>query len=273
LVIFWSLSLSDHLYIGQPVLSVNSKNAVLTIIFDSFFKKWIRLMDRLSCAFAVEIKANGAGDGCFSGYGSVFGNVDSYGDIVAKGAFKKSLQGTSEGSGQWPAMLLQHGGSSAEDQTPIGIWTKAEEDDNGLLMEGKLALDTRRGAEAYALLKMTPRPALNGLSIGYQTIKSTLHKNSSSTKHRRTLDEVKLVEVSLVTFPANTAAMITSVKADEMTIRQFEELLRDAGNFSHAQAKAIAASGFKNSLRDEDGEDDSKLAALIEKATKLFKGN
>ena len=107
-----------------------------------------------------ELKSDDTNDGTISGYGSVFGNIDSYGDTVSPGAFKKSISDTMTGATAWPAMLLQHGGLTSEDQTPIGVWTSMHEDDRGLVMKGKLAVNTRRGANAYALLKMTPRPAL-----------------------------------------------------------------------------------------------------------------
>jgi hypothetical protein len=94
-----------------------------------------------------------AGDGAeartFSGYGAVFNNVDSYGDVIDPGAFKKTLSEAKK-SDAWPAMLLQHGGFgfNADDMTPIGIWTEMDEDENGLKITGKLA-DTQRGNEVY----------------------------------------------------------------------------------------------------------------------------
>jgi HK97 family phage prohead protease len=152
---------------------------------------------------------DGAEARSFSGYGAVFNNVDSYGDVIDAGAFKKSL-GEARKSGAWPAMLLQHGGwgMNAEDMTPIGIWTEMDEDDKGLKVTGKLA-DTQRGNEVYGLLKMTPRPALNGLSIGYRARKFTM--GTKAGEPRRRLHELDLVEVSLVTMPANPKARVGSV--------------------------------------------------------------
>jgi HK97 family phage prohead protease len=84
----------------------------------------------------------------FEGYGAVFGNKDSYGDIIEPGAFAKTLS-DSQASGQWPLMLLQHGGMglTADDMTPIGIWTGLSEDGKGLRVEGKLA-DTARARKS-----------------------------------------------------------------------------------------------------------------------------
>ena len=86
----------------------------------------------------------------FSGYGAVFGNMDAYGDVIANGAFTKTIADFKT-SGVWPAMLSQHGGwdMSAESLTPIGVWTEMREDEHGLYVEGRLA-DTPRGREMYA---------------------------------------------------------------------------------------------------------------------------
>jgi Escherichia/Staphylococcus phage prohead protease len=84
-------------------------------------------MDRIYCQ--LEIKIAGEDDGPIRGYGSIFGNVDSYGDTVAKGAFKKTIADAKNGNAAWPAMLSQHGGT---DQTPIGVWSDMDEDSRGL---------------------------------------------------------------------------------------------------------------------------------------------
>ncbi len=201
-------------------------------------------MDRLAFPFEVKF-ADGEPAGVITGYGAVFGNLDSYRDVIVKGAFKDTLREHKK-SGTMPAMLLQHGGfgMTADDDMPIGVWTKMEEDDTGLFVEGQLALDTQRGKEAYALLKMKPRPALNGLSIGYAA--KAWDVGTKPDEPRRMLKKVDLWEVSLVTFPANPKARVSGVKAADSvkTIRDFEKFLRDEG-FSHAAARAIAAGGFK----------------------------
>ncbi|MCE2916744.1 MAG: HK97 family phage prohead protease [Rubrivivax sp.] len=177
----------------------------------------------------------------FEGYGAVFGNVDSYGDVIQPGAFAESLAASAQ-SQVWPAMLLQHGGYGfgAEDMTPIGIWTSLAEDGVGLKVTGKLA-DTARGREAYALLKMEPRPAISGLSIGY--IAKEWQQRSKPEEPRRTLKKVDLLEVSLVTFPANGKARISAVKSlDEIaSLADAEAFLREVGGLSKSQAVAFIA--------------------------------
>lgn len=216
-------------------------------------------MKNLGCNL-VELKfASDDAAMTFSGYGAVFDNVDSYGDIIVKGAFRETLRDAKK-SGNWPAMLSQHGGwgMGADDMTPIGIWTDMEEDDTGLKVSGKLA-ETARGKEAYALLKMTPRPAITGLSIGYIAKKFTV--GTKPDEPRRKLEKVELMEVSLVTWPANDKARIGQVKSDECTERDLERLLmRDAG-FSRSEAQVVINQGFKalKTMRDAGGGDDDSL--------------
>lgn len=188
---------------------------------------------------AAEIKATA--EGVIEGYGSVFGNVDSYGDIVVAGAFAETIK-----SGRQVAMLWQH-----DPDEPIGVWTELREDKRGLVVKGQLALGTQRGREAFELIKMG---ALTGLSIGYSTTKSSFDEQSGL----RSLIELDLWEVSPVTFPANESARVTSAKsADIKTIRDFEGFLREAG-FSRAAATAIAAHGFKATQGDPAADSDDK---------------
>lgn len=222
-------------------------------------------MDRFYCGL-LEIKASGepsAATGMtFSGYGAVFGNVDAYGDVIAPGAFAKSIAHFKSNPEKWPAMLAQHGGwrMTAQDMTPVGVWTEMREDDHGLYVEGKLA-DTPRGRELYTLMKMEPRPAINGLSIGY--IPTDFTDSMDDGEPVRTLTGIDLIELSLVTFPANGEARVSHVKdGGAPSIRDAEQALREAG-FSRSQAKALLAQGYKAlSLRDaDDGE--AEIAALL----------
>jgi HK97 family phage prohead protease len=223
--------------------------------------------DRLECSL-IELKFDASNEKAmtFEGYGAIFGNVDSYGDVIAKGAFKDTIR-EAKASGQWPAMLLQHGGwgMSADDMTPIGVWTDMDEDDKGLFLKGKLA-PTARGIEMFTLMKMEPRPAITGLSIGYIPIKWKMR--STPDEPRRTLEAVKLMEISPVTFPANPKARIQAAK-NETGKRLAEKALRDVG-FSQSEAKAIVANGFnaQEALRDVGGLGD--IAALLQRNTSLL---
>ena len=179
-------------------------------------------------SFALQIKAAGE-DGTLEGYGSVFGVRDNYDDVIAKGAFVQSLN-DHKAAGTMPAMLWQH-----DADKPIGIWTEMVEDEKGLRIKGQLALETVKGKEAHALLKMG---ALNGLSIGFMSKEWAYDRDTEV----RTLTAIDLWEVSLVTFPANEKARVTNVKsAEEMaTPKDAEKVLRHAG-FSKSDATAFVS--------------------------------
>ena len=217
-----------------------------------------------------EIKAEGDGaEMRFKGYGAVFGNVDSYGDVIEEGAFTKTLKAAQK-SGNFPAMLLQHGGwgMTSEDYMPVGVWDQLSEDSKGLLSEGVLA-DIQRGKEAYTLMKMKPRPAITGLSIGYIPKKYTV--GTKPEEPRRLLHEVELVEISLVTFPANGKARITNVKSAGFTERDFERLMQDAG-LSRSEARVVINHGFKSliAMQDAGSRELDELAAAIKRNTEII---
>ena len=133
-------------------------------------------------------------DGTFEGYLSTFNNIDSYGDVIRQGAFKKTLSERES----FP-LLWQH-----DTCEPIGVFDELREDDYGLFVHGVLNQDTQRGREAYALLR---QGALDGLSIGFSTVKDSWDGDV------RNIQEVRLWEGSLVTFPANDLARVTSVRS------------------------------------------------------------
>jgi HK97 family phage prohead protease len=185
---------------------------------------------RLECKFDSVDDTDGKMT--FSGYGAVFGNVDSYGDVIAPGAFAKSLaQHLTEGTE--PMMFLNH---DAFGSLPIGRWTDMSEDGYGLKVSGEL-LDTSMGRDTYVALKAG---ALNGLSIGFRPI--AFDMRSKPEDPRRTLKEVDLVEVSVVTLPANTKARVQAVKSmgEDLSVRDLEQLLRECG-LSKSESIAVAS--------------------------------
>lgn len=212
-----------------------------------------------------ELKLAGSGDAMqFKGYGAVFGNVDAYGDVIQPGAFAESLASIQR-TGIWPAMLSQHGGwgMTAEDLTPVGVWTALAEDGVGLVAEGTLAA-TPRGKELHTLMKMDPRPAIDGLSIGY--IAKEWTPRSKPDEPRRTLKRIDLIEISPVTFPANGKARVSSVKAIGDNERDIERwLMQDAG-LTRKDARVVINHGFKawlNGMQDAAGQQSAELEQLL----------
>ncbi len=131
--------------------------------------------------------------GRFSGYASLFGVTDSAGDQVMRGAFTASL---TRRHAAGVRMLWQH-----DPAKPVGVWESLREDARGLFVTGRLALDTRLGRDASALIA---QGALNGLSIGFKAVTASGRKGSGL----RRLHAVDLWEISLVTFPALEGACI-----------------------------------------------------------------
>jgi len=148
--------------------------------------------------------------GSFRGYASIWNVVDSQGDIVEKGAFRKTLKEKKNGRVK---LLWSHDAYGP----PIG-YVAAAEDEHGLAVEGQLFLDANAKArEAYAAAMAG---VLDGLSIGYKTIKDSMDRSANV----RRLKELELYEVSLCNFQACPGAVVTGVKSLDALAGCVEEL-------------------------------------------------
>ena len=155
-----------------------------------------------------------------SGYASLFGLRDQGGDVVEKGAYAASLARMAK-AGARVKMLWQH-----DPAQPIGIWDEVREDGQGLWVKGRLLTEVEKGREAAALLEAG---AIDGLSIGYRTVKA-----DRDGKGRRLLRELELWEVSLVTFPLLPEARVAA-KSEDLA-QDFRDL---AGLFDSARLALI----------------------------------
>ena len=204
----------------------------------------------------ADLKMDGE-TGKFSGYASVFGGVDSYGDTIVKGAFESTLRNNGK-----PKMFFNHDWAM-----PIGKWTVAKEDDHGLYVEGELTPGLSLSADVKAALK---HATLDGLSIGGMLKKGDFEETEKGRIIRKWSS---LMEVSPVVFPADNAARVdlSSVKSIDFetllpeckTERDIERLLRDAG-LGKWEAMAIV-SRAKAILDGRDAQEDAeaKTTALI----------
>lgn len=220
--------------------------------------------ERMSCGLELKFASDETADkaGTFSGYGSIFSNIDAGGDMVMPGAFKKTLKEWKR-KGKLPKMLLMHGGfiGPAEDQIPIGKYSSMEEDDTGLSLSGGLfALDTQKGKYIHEGMSSGE---LDGLSIGYEAKKVEYVKQPDNPALRRKLIEVDLYEVSVVTFGMNKQALVTSAKSVESisTLSEAEDYLRDACGFSRSQALAFV-SRIKSLSPSDSGMANNVMAEL-----------
>jgi HK97 family phage prohead protease len=152
-----------------------------------------------------------SGDGTFSGYASLFGEVDLGRDAIERGAFAASIEKRGAGGVR---MLFQHDPAEV-----IGRWTVLREDERGLYVEGKLATDVERAREVLALMKAG---ALDGLSIGFRAVKTRADRKAGV---RRIL-EADLWEISVVTFPMLPTARVSNVKHRRFYRDRETELVR-----------------------------------------------
>lgn len=200
---------------------------------------------------ALEIKRASIDDaGQFSGYASTFGGPpDAYGDIIAPGAFTKSLK-AHQAEGTAPALLWAH-----DQSQPIGVWRELAEDGDGLRVTGRLTLEVEKAREAHALMKS----GALALSIGFLVPDGGARQSGQV----RELREVDLFEISTVALPANRKARISEVKS----IRDFESVLRDELGFSSRQARKLASGGWA-ALQGRDGSDEQDELLMRDLKTK-----
>jgi HK97 family phage prohead protease len=188
-------------------------------------------------------------DGSFLGYGSLFvKKPDSHGDIVAPGAFLDSIaRGGRNRNGI--AMLWQH----RSDKLP-GVWKELTEDKRGLKSVGRLAIETGVGKDAYEIMKLGAGLGTFQLneSIGFSILKS----EDDNKNNIRTLTELELWEISLVTFPARTGASVTNVKSiqEARTPRDLENALREAGLSKNAAGLVVKMCKDSPLLREAEAE-------------------
>ncbi|WP_299414676.1 HK97 family phage prohead protease [uncultured Sulfitobacter sp.] len=176
-------------------------------------RKFMQLDEVAKVEGGVEIK----------GYASFFGDVDQGNDVVQKGAYAASLKAL-KAAKRGVKMLWQH-----DPAQPIGVWDEVREDARGLFVKGRILQSVEKGREAIALIDAG---AIDGLSIGYRTVKA-----SKNTKGQRLLQELELWEVSLVTFPMLPSARV-GAKADSFV--RIGDVLREMAGVFDAATMQIA---------------------------------
>lgn len=210
----------------------------------------------------VELKMFDGESRKFKGYASVFNGVDSYGDTILPGAYTETL--AKDGL---PKMFFGHDWG-----LPIGKWLSAVEDEKGLLVEGEL---TPGNPQSDAVLAALKHGTVDGLSIGFQ-LKSGDYEEDK--KGMRTIKKVsRLFEISVVNFPADSAARVSDVKSEDIdgikTIRDLEGFLRDAGGFSKSMATSLVAKAKQLFADQRESEADEKAANALLERLKAFENS
>ncbi len=204
-------------------------------------------------------------DGTFEGYASLFDREDLGRDIVKAGAFRNSL---AKRGAEGVKMLFQH-----DPAQPIGVWQRLHEDARGLFARGRLMPDVARAREVLSLMRAG---AVDGLSIGFRATKAVRDRRTGT----RALNEIDLWEISIVTFPMQAEARITSVKSPPFqdavpSVREFERWLTQDAGFTRGQARALMRDGFKGLTHRRDAgraiTSDAELSARIAQAAALLR--
>jgi len=195
-----------------------------------------------------------AGEGMyFAGYASIFDGVDSYGDTIAPGAYSKTLEDRTRPI----RMRWNHFGPV------IGKWMNISQDEKGLWVEGELTPGHRTAIDVYASMK---HGAIDGMSIGYIPVKS-----SPLEGNRRLLQEIELIEISVVEEPADLGARIGSIKSalDACnSLKEIESLLREAGGFSKTDATSLVGRIKRLTLGDQVvSEPEDRLKQFLQEQT------
>jgi HK97 family phage prohead protease len=189
--------------------------------------------DLLRRSFEFQVKAV-TEDGMIEGYASVFNVIDAEGDIIAPGAFRRTIRSWQAKNRAVP-VLWQHDAAM-----PIGVTKAMTEDENGLRVMAQLVMPVQKAQEAYALAKAG---ALGGMSIGFTVPRMAEDGQAAAMydeeKGARVFREVRLWEYSMVTFPANEAAVITAVKSDPLlsdlrdTLAALKKSIDEQTEFTH----------------------------------------
>lgn len=162
----------------------------------------------------------GLKDGQFEAYASVFGNVDSYGDVVVQGAFADSLKEWDTSGLSLPVLW---GHNMQDPDYNIGHVVEASEDEHGLKVRAELDLESPKAAQVYRLLKAG---RVSQMSFAFDVLDAAMAERDGDDVYE--LRELKLYEVSVVPIGANQETEVLAVKgmAEQMTaaVRDGREL-------------------------------------------------
>lgn len=219
--------------------------------------EWRRSLERLQekrCTYVTPVELKFAGDGTsgiFEGYGSIFNNIDSHGDLIKPGAFAASLA-EHKAAGTMPGLYLEHSYfSGGADLLPAGRWLNMHEDAKGLRGRGQIsALDSDYGKRVWGLMQ---DGALGGLSIAFNVPPNGAYFTNSKVQGepKRILTAINLVSLDVVRLPSNPAARVDALRSDSpltdlrQAIGDFNRWARErqAGNVAAAvtELRAVLA--------------------------------
>lgn len=206
------------------------------------------LMRKLKACVKSELQESG---GYVIGYASTFDREpDSYGDVVAKGAFEKSLE-------RWKALFnegkyipLLWGHDTEDPKSNIGRVVEAHEDERGLLVTAEFDKDNEK---AQYVRKLVKEGRVYQFSFAFEVRDWAPIELEDGTKANE-LRELELFEVSLVQIPANQHATVEEVKAAEIKAGR-RNSAKDADKLREIDSAAKQIQKVVNGLLTEDEAD------------------
>jgi HK97 family phage prohead protease len=202
--------------------------------------------------YKSEIKADDSDGMTFEGYASVFGNKDSWGDVMEPGAFKKTITENKKRI----KVLAMHDFYSV-----IGIPKTLQEDTKGLYFNAKIS-DTQLGRDIFTLIK---DKAITEMSIGYNALKYEINRDENSKDYGiRYLKEVRLWEISPVTWGANEKAKIKALNIYD----SYDKLEVRLNNIETLIKKEAGAIHFRKNEPSDDLNDPDTIQSLIDRINK-----
>ncbi len=187
----------------------------------------------------------------FEGYGSVFDSIDMSGDTVKHGAFAGAVKAG-------PAAILMRY-EHLRHTTP-GKYVHMEEDSKGLFVKGELTKGHSVAADMRASFQ---HGTVKGLSIGFIPSRSVIEQKEEGGG--RNLKTIWLKEISVTADPMEPQAIVTGFKSEIETIdsiRDAEIFLREAGELSRTEAKALIGRFREVFQRDADEESQKQIQEL-----------
>ncbi|SDA29211.1 hypothetical protein SAMN05216315_14217 [Nitrosospira sp. Nsp18] len=187
-------------------------------------------------------------EGEFTGYGSVFGVLDSKNDVIMPGAYAEVLK-----SSESVKVYVNHGWMRGE--LPIGTWSGLKEDGRGLKGTAGLVMQMPSAVNAYWSIKSG---LVSGLSVAIMPDHNSIERRADGA---RVIHNIKaLKEISIVTDPANDESRVLDVKFSEEiekvgSIREFECLLRDVGGLDRGTAKQLVTKAKELFAQRDAGDD------------------
>jgi uncharacterized protein len=189
--------------------------------------------------FNVEVKEAGEEKHSITAYASTFDRIpDSYGDVVAKGAFADFIAKIEE-TGEKIPLLFGH--RTDDPMMNIGVITSVEEDEKGLKVTADFDMDNPNGAYAYKLVK---EGRLYKLSFAYEVLDECPVELEDGIKANE-LRKMNVYEVSLVPIPANQNAQVVEVKTADIA----KEIVEKYGEEIAEETKIEVSQGLTDKLK------------------------